>query len=283
MPPPSPPAPRRPARALPPRCVLTSPRRRFLIVAHSSRPQSVSRLAEGHPQGTGLDTDEDGRTLPTTGTTNPDHAPVAVKDSAAQRAAGTRLGGVSEEQDRYMRVAEGFTARVDALGEDSWSAPTPCPDWTVRDLVAHVVATHGRVLERLPSETPAVDEPSGDPEAGSEADLVVAWRAERDRVTAAVSDPDRAATPVAGMGGDQPFATLVDTLLCTDTLIHTWDLARAAGLDERLDPDALARARAFMEPLADMMRSPGGFGPPVEPAPGADDQERFLAFCGRAV
>jgi uncharacterized protein (TIGR03086 family) len=85
------------------------------------------------------------------------------------------------------------------------------------------------------------------------------------------------------MGGEQPFATLVDTLLCTDTLIHTWDLARAAGLDERLDADAVARARAFVEPLGDMMRSPGGFGPPLEPAPGADDQGRFLAFCGREV
>ena len=45
-------------------------RRRFLIVAHSRRPQTVSGLAEGHPKGTGLDTDEDGRTLPTTGTTH---------------------------------------------------------------------------------------------------------------------------------------------------------------------------------------------------------------------
>ena len=45
-------------------------RRRFLIVAPDRRPQTVSGLAEGHPKGTGLDTDEDGRTLPTTGTTH---------------------------------------------------------------------------------------------------------------------------------------------------------------------------------------------------------------------
>lgn len=71
-PPPSPPA---TSARHPPATTRWRPdqaRRRFPIAAGTSRPKAVSRLAEGHPKGTGLDTDEDGGTLPAMGTTHPE-------------------------------------------------------------------------------------------------------------------------------------------------------------------------------------------------------------------
>ena len=63
-----------------------------------------------------------------------------------------------------------------------------------------------------------------------------------------------------------------------DVLVHAWDLARATGLDERLDEDEVHRLFTMMEPNDAMMRQGTAFGPKVEPPPGADEQTKLLAF-----
>ena len=83
------------------------------------------------------------------------------------------------------------------------------------------------------------------------------------------------------MFGEQTFESLVGRLVCTDTLIHTWDLARATGQDETLDPGAVAKAMESLGPMDEAIRRPGGFGAKISPAPGADAQRQFLNFCGR--
>ena len=42
-----------------------------------------------------------------------------------------------EVATRYTVIAKGMTSRIDACAD--WSASTPCPDWTVIDIVRHVV------------------------------------------------------------------------------------------------------------------------------------------------
>ena len=182
---------------------------------------------------------------------------------------------MSEASPRYRAVAEGFTARLGNLPPGSWSAPTPCPDWTVRDLVAHVVMTHRRVLARLDGTDAAEVEPDGD--------LLREWLGASGAVLDALDDPARASKVLGGMFGEQPFEDVVGRLVCADTLVHTWDLARATGQDEQLDADAVAKAAAFLGPLDDAIRRPGGFAPKVEPSPDADEQTRLLNFCGRTV
>jgi uncharacterized protein (TIGR03086 family) len=85
------------------------------------------------------------------------------------------------------------------------------------------------------------------------------------------------------MFGEQPFESLVGRLLCTDTLIHTWDLARATGQDESLDPGAVAKAIEFLAPIDDAIRRPGGFGPKIDSPPDAGNQTRLLNFTGRST
>lgn len=180
---------------------------------------------------------------------------------------------MSEVADRYGRLADAFTARLAGAPRGSWSNRSPCEKWTAYDVAKHVVDTHRGILTRLSG---------GDPtQPDSDEDLVTAWHVESDAVRAALSDPARAAMSVTAMTGQQPFEELVGTLLCADTLIHTWDLARATGQDERLDPPAVEAARAFMEPHDELLRQPGGFGPKLEPPPGADQQSAFLCFVGR--
>jgi uncharacterized protein (TIGR03086 family) len=66
-----------------------------------------------------------------------------------------------------------------------------------------------------------------------------------------------------------------------DVVIHTWDLARAAGLDETLDADVVHDMLTGMEPLDDMLRASGQYGPKVQVPPDADEQTRLIAFTGR--
>jgi uncharacterized protein (TIGR03086 family) len=185
---------------------------------------------------------------------------------------------VTEVSDRYDTIASGFAERLHAVGPQHWLDPTPCPDWSARDVVVHVINTHRRVLSTLDQSEPAViSADESDPE------LLHAWAGARAGVFDALRDDGRANQTVRGMFAEQPFSSLVGRLLCTDTLIHTWDLARGTGQDERLDPDAVAQALAFLLPIDEAIRRPGGFSPKIEPAPGADEQTRLLNFAGRAV
>jgi uncharacterized protein (TIGR03086 family) len=63
--------------------------------------------------------------------------------------------------------------------------------------------------------------------------------------------------------------------------MHTWDLARATGQDERLDPAECEALLTGMEPMDDVLRQSGQYGPKVEVPADADVQTRLLAFIGR--
>jgi uncharacterized protein (TIGR03086 family) len=80
-----------------------------------------------------------------------------------------------------------------------------------------------------------------------------------------------------------PLEEMIGRLLCSDTIVHTWDVARATGQDERLDPAGVSYAFTMLLPADDAIRGPGSFGPKIDPPPGADEQTRFLCFLGRDV
>ena len=63
--------------------------------------------------------------------------------------------------------------------------------------------------------------------------------------------------------------------------MHTWDLARATGQDDTLDPQRCADYLAGMEPMDEMLRASGQYGPKVEVPANAEAQTRLMAFIGR--
>jgi uncharacterized protein (TIGR03086 family) len=180
---------------------------------------------------------------------------------------------MSEISARYGRIADAFGARLAAVPPGAWSNPSPCPDWTAHDVVKHVVETTRLFLTRLSGGDPAP------PDSGE--DLKAAWQVESGAVRAALDDPARAAHEISGLGGAQAFEDVIGTVLCADTLLHTWDLARATGQDDRLDPEGVEHAQRFLAPNDAMLRRPGGFGPKLEPPAEADAQTQLLCFTGR--
>ena len=39
----------------------------------------------------------------------------------------------------HQRTVDSWTRLVEGVGDDQWELPTPCTQWSVRDLVNHVV------------------------------------------------------------------------------------------------------------------------------------------------
>ena len=66
-----------------------------------------------------------------------------------------------------------------------------------------------------------------------------------------------------------------------DVLIHSWDLARATGLDETLDAVEVARMFDGLQGIDEILRQGGQYGPKIDPGEDADLQTQLIAFTGR--
>ncbi|SDS95853.1 TIGR03086 family protein [Friedmanniella luteola] len=178
----------------------------------------------------------------------------------------------SEPGARHRAVAAGFTARV--WGTSGWDAPAPVPGWRARDVVGHLV---GWFPEFLTSATGLVLDRGPSPEE----DPVAAWQVHADAVQRLLDGPE-AATPFQHpMVGAMPLPDAVDRFYTSDVFLHTWDLARATGQDERLDAQTCAEMLDGMTPIEALLRSSGQYGPAVTVPDDADVQTRLLAFIGR--
>lgn len=176
--------------------------------------------------------------------------------------------------ERFRRVAGRFADRVAEVPGHAWSNPAPCEGWTARDVLDHLLSWVPDVLGRAGIGFPGRSTPADDP--------VTAWNDFAATLQAALDDPE-----VAGHGFDvgppgmMTVEQAIDRLVTGDVLVHTWDLARATGLDERIDETLAAEMLAGMEPMDEMLRNSGHYGPRVDVPVDADVQTRLIAFTGR--
>jgi uncharacterized protein (TIGR03086 family) len=188
--------------------------------------------------------------------------------------------GVPQIADRYQRRADAFENLVAQVPPDRWDWPSPCTDWDARAVVEHVIGMHGAMLapldRRLNPAPSLIDDPLG------------AFRSARADVEALLADPDIAATVVPTPMGPTSFADHVDQVVSADLVQHGWDLARATGQDDTIDPAELAQLWPMAQAIPDVMRIPGAFGPGivvygpiVEVPPDAPLQHRVLGLLGR--
>lgn len=182
---------------------------------------------------------------------------------------------MSEAAERYRRVAATFTERVGEVPAERWRDPAPCEGWLALDVVDHLTTwlpaffltgTWDLAVDPIPS---AADDPTA------------AWAALDAALQGALDDPAVATSVRDTPMGPMSFEDAISMIATTDVLVHTWDLARATGLDERLDPDEVHRFVEGMEPHDAALRASGHYGPRVPVPDDADEQDRMLAFLGR--
>jgi len=112
-------------------------------------------------------------------------------------------------------------------------------------------------------------------------DPAAAWAHLRDALQARLDDPGVATREFDMRMGRYTFEHAADQFVTNDIFLHTWDLARATGLDETLDPDEVHSMLVAMEPLDEVLRTSGHYGPRVAVPDDADEQTKLMAFIGR--
>jgi uncharacterized protein (TIGR03086 family) len=153
--------------------------------------------------------------------------------------------------------------------------------WTARDVVDHLVtwlpgflAGDGVVLR---AETADVDTATD-----TAADPALAWQRHCRAVQALLVDPATRSRSFRNPHvGELPLADAVDRFYTSDVFLHSWDLARAAGQPFALDEQECAAMLAGMEPMEDLIRSSGQYGPRVPVPEGAPVADRLVGFIGR--
>jgi uncharacterized protein (TIGR03086 family) len=175
----------------------------------------------------------------------------------------------------HRRIAGAFTTTVEGTAPDSWDEPAPPQGWVARDVVRHLVEWFPAFLQGAAGITLAPGPSVDDDPAG-------AWRAQTEAVQALLDDPTTA-DRVHDLPhiGRMPLAQAIDMIYTGDVFLHRWDLARATGQDEALDPDTCAAMLEAMLPMDQALRQSGHYGPRVDVPDDADVQTKLLAFIGR--
>ncbi|HEX5090601.1 MAG TPA: TIGR03086 family metal-binding protein [Nocardioides sp.] len=178
----------------------------------------------------------------------------------------------------HERTVGEWTRMVEGLDASHWGRPTPCTDWTVRDLVNHVV---GEELWTVPLVHGATIEEVGDRFDGDLLgdDPVARARAAAQEAAAAVHERMPSGGTVHLSYGEEQLGEYVHQL-AADHLVHAWDLAMASGQDAALDPELVDALSGWFADREDLYRSAGVIGARVAD-PGDDAQSRLIVATGR--
>lgn len=162
--------------------------------------------------------------------------------------------------------------------DDGWDRASPCEGWTARHVVGHVLAIQHYFVCTIEGRAPTMN-PMVAPDRHAGADPVEAWAEARDAVLHALDRPAVLDAVVATVQGEQRVDEMI-AFNVADTTVHSWDLARALGVDDTLDPTLVIRSLELADAARPDMAAAGVFGTPI-PTHAPDDQARLLAAFGR--
>jgi len=168
-------------------------------------------------------------------------------------------------------VVAGEFARLVGQTTD-WSAPAPVEGWAARDVVDHLVSWFRGFLSAGGVELPPGPSVADDPQA--------AWQHHADGVQALLDErgDEEFVHPYVG---PHPLARAIDQFYISDVFMHSWDLARATGQSPRLDEEFAGQMLAGMQPIEQMLRDSGQYGPAVTVPDDAPVVDRLMGFVGR--
>jgi uncharacterized protein (TIGR03086 family) len=191
----------------------------------------------------------------------------------------TDITTTADIPELHRRAIQGFGERLRAVGDDQWHLPTPCTEWDVRMLVNHVT---GENLWTVPLFAGKTIGDVGDDLAGDILgdDPKATWDASEGPAIESVQAPGAMERSVDLSRGPTPGRDYATEMLM-DYLMHSWDLARATGGDEKLDPEVVAFCIEWFAGVEDAYRASGAIAerPPIPDD--ADQQTVMLAMTGR--
>jgi uncharacterized protein (TIGR03083 family) len=189
---------------------------------------------------------------------------------------------------------------IGGVGPTQWNLPTPCPRWSVRGLVAHLIHGHQMVAIRVRGSDAPVPEPLIPRQsAGPDKTLAQAYREAADTLVDSLIDPAALLRPIIlrpdppGPSGPavtaptDPGGRMVSGLVAlhlqiVEALVHGWDLARATGQPVVWPEDLAEQSLAFMiGRLTAYREARAGYTPPKAVGAYAPAIDRLVACLGR--
>ena len=208
--------------------------------------------------------------------TSPSRSRCPAPAADAGRLVPVRVGvvdGMEDVSDRYRRLAATLTARYRGGARTTLGEPDPLRAVDRPRPVGHLVDVHGRSRRWSAA--------AGRPPAGR-GGPAGAWAAAREQMQADLDDPDRVAEEYDGGFGRSTFGASVDGFVDFDLVVHGWDLARATGQDDTIDPRDVQRVQGQVDAMGDVMRENGVIAA-RRPRPGRLPQDRLMNSLGRST
>jgi len=181
--------------------------------------------------------------------------------------------------DAFDKALDEFDRRVHRVAHSQWTAPTPCTEWTVRDVVNHLTSEHLWAPWLLRGATLAEvgDRYDGDVLGDHP---VRAWERACAGSRPAFHRPGVLEGEVHTSGGLTAAADYAWQMI-TDLTVHAWDLGRGMGEDQPLDEELAMAVYEVVEPAVDSWQGIGVFAPPVPVPDSATTEHRLVALLGR--
>jgi uncharacterized protein (TIGR03086 family) len=181
---------------------------------------------------------------------------------------------------QLLRARSEFGRRLTDVHTEHLTLPTPCSQWTVRQLLAHVIGgdhayvdlLHGGSADQVRSLLATYD-------IGE--DPLEQFQHSAGKVITAFGEPGALERTVAHPMRNLPGSQLLN-MRVTEWTIHSWDLARAVNTDDSLDPELVTLIYTRMAPRAHSLASTGYFQPPAGLPDTAPLQDKLLDLLGRS-
>jgi len=175
---------------------------------------------------------------------------------------------------------------VDAIPDDGWDGATPATEWTVTELVEHVVdehrwvppLVHGHDLQTAEQIVNGSKSTRNDPERGL--DLKAEWHDVASGSAQAFGEPDALQRQVTLSRGPTPCPQYLDEMIF-DLVVHGWDLGQAIGYPEPIPEELAAPVYEAVQNMGDLSSFGDMFAPAVSVPQDASTLDKLVAHTGR--
>jgi uncharacterized protein (TIGR03086 family) len=188
--------------------------------------------------------------------------------------------------EAFRQAQQAFSDRVHAVAEDQWQAPTPDTEWSVADLVGHLIEEHRWAAPLmhgldLESARKVVEGSRSLPvDGGVGGNLAEEWDEAAIESLDAFTDDGAIDRTIELSRGPTPARDYLSEMIF-DLVVHGWDLGTAIGYSGATLPDELVEAVYEQAKALGDLSGSGMFAKPVSVPDDASPIDKLVALTGR--
>lgn len=194
------------------------------------------------------------------------------------RGLGTVNTSPVDVQQHYVAALARFGEQLQQVADHEWDLPTPCSEWDVRQVAAHVILGEVQSTELITG-TGSGDIGEVDASIVGVSPITV-WRGTALAAIDAARSIDPLNSSFAHPAGQLSGAQLLGWRI-SENLIHAWDLAQAIGRPAPISEELAEVCLEFWWPVAEKLMDTTDYAGVLEADPGAGAGSRLLALLGR--